>query len=117
MAFMLAMFSPKATINGHQIALKWGENAIPAPLGTHQIEIWVPYLWKFGSAMIVVDNTQFAPTIHYSAPVWAFGSGAIGFEPQKHPGLTAAYILYGALAALIVLCCCGSFLVNIMGNS
>ncbi|GAA4704869.1 hypothetical protein Prum_009450 [Phytohabitans rumicis] len=117
MAFMLALFAPKAVINGHTVALKWGENVIPIPLSTHQVEIFVPYLWKFGSATIAVDNTQYAPTIHYAAPVWAFGGGAIGFEPQKHPGLTAAYILYGVLAAVIVLCCCGSFLLSLADNS
>ena len=113
---MLAMFAPKAIINGHTIPLKWGDNSIPAPMGTHQIEIYVPYLWKFGSATIVVDNTQYAPVIHYSAPVWAFGGGAIGYEPQKHPGLTAAYVMYGVLALLIVLCCCGSFITNMMSS-
>lgn len=112
LTFMFAAFSPKAIINGHEISLKWGENLIPAPLGQHQIEIYVPYLWKVGRATIVVDNTTGVPTVHYSAPVWTFSKGAIGFEPQQHPALVATYIAYGVFFALLLLCCCGSIVFN-----
>lgn len=116
LTFMLGTLSPTAIINGQEVPLKWGENVIPAPPGTHRIEIWVRYLWKFGSATIVVDNTQDSPTLHYSAPVSSFVKGAIGFEPQKFPGLTAAYVVYGVFAAVFVLWCCGSFLFNMSGS-
>lgn len=114
LTFMLSAFAPKASINGHEIRLQWGENLIPAPLGIHQIEIHVPYLWKFGKATIVVDNSTMVPTVHYSAPVWTFSKGAIGFEPQPHPALVATYIAYGVIFGGLLLCCCGSLLLSML---
>lgn len=116
LAFMFSFFKPKATINGHEVRLNWGDNVLPAPLGIHQVVVYIPYLWKVGTATITVDNTASVPTLHYAAPVWAFGGGAIGFEPQKHPGLTAAFILYGVLAAVILVCCCGSVLLSAINS-
>lgn len=117
LAFIFALFKPIATINGQEVKLIWGENLIPAPPGLHQITIHIPYLWKVGTATITVDNTAGAPTVHYSAPMWAFGGGAIGYEPQKFPGMTAVIILYGALAAFILFCCCGSFIVSALNGA
>lgn len=116
LTFMLAAFSPKATINGHEVRLKWGENVLPAPLGVHQIEVHVPYLWKFGKASLVVDNTQGVPDIYYAAPVWTWAKGAIGPQPQNPPGVTAAYVIYGVFFALILLCCCGTIVLNGSGS-
>lgn len=117
LAFMFAFFKPIATINGHTVKLAWGENLIPAAPGVHQITIHIPYLWKVGVATITVDNSgAVVPTVHYSAPVWAFGGGAIGYEPQKHPGMVPLMIIYGVLAAVIVLCCCGSFIASMVNG-
>lgn len=116
LAFTLALFKPIATINGQQVRLNWGENLIPAPVGTHQISIHIPYLWNFGQATIVVDNTAGVPTIHYGAPMWNFGGGAIGYEPQKHPGMVGVIAVYSVLALFIVCCCGGSIISSIMDS-
>src|SRR5689334_20550782 len=86
LTFMLAAFKPIAVINGHQVTLQWGDNVIPAPPGIHEITVYVKYLWKVGTATITVDNTQGVPTVYYAAPVIMFIKGALGYEPQKHPG-------------------------------
>ncbi len=109
-AFTMAMFKPRASINGHELQLSWGENVLPAPLGRHQIDMHIPYLWNFGKASIVVDNTTHVPTVHYSAPLLAFLSGNIGTEPQKFPGMLFTLIMYGFLGLAFVLCCVGSVL-------
>ncbi|MBX6723374.1 MAG: hypothetical protein IRY92_09095, partial [Dactylosporangium sp.] len=110
MSFMLAGFRPKATINGYEVPLNWGDNLIPAPPGLHQITVYVPYLWKFGHATITVDNTAGTPLVHYAAPVWTFQRGAIGTEPQRHPGMAAALIVNGIAVGALVLCCLGTVL-------
>jgi hypothetical protein len=108
MAFMMAGFKPKATINGHEVPLTWGDNILPALPGQHQITIHVPYLWKFGAATTTVDNaTGPAPVVYYTCPMWTFQRGAIGFEPQRAPGLIGMWILYGVAALALVGCCVG----------
>ncbi|HCT80275.1 MAG TPA: hypothetical protein DGT23_27680 [Micromonosporaceae bacterium] len=116
LTFMLAGFKPRASINGHEVQLNWGENVLPAPLGQHQVEVHVPYLWKFGKAAITVDNSQAVPVLNYAAPVWTWQRGAIGYEPQKHPGLTAAWIVYGLFFLGLVVCCIGTVLAGGNGN-
>lgn len=107
---MLSAFAPRALINGHEVRLAWGDNVLPAPLGRHTIEVWVPYLWKFGKAEITVDNTQGAPQVYYAAPVLNFIRGAIGTSPVKPPGMVGMWIVYGVIAAVIVVCCAGAIL-------
>lgn len=110
MTFMLSAFAPKATINGHPVSLAWGENLLPGPVGQHLIEIWVPYLWKFGRASITVDNTYGTPQVHYAAPVGTWMRGAIGTSEVKSPGLTAMWIIYGVFFAALAVCCIGAVL-------
>jgi hypothetical protein len=107
LSFMLSAFAPKATINGHPVSLSWGQNLLPAPVGRHEIEIWVPYLWKFGKASTAIDNTYGTPQLYYAAPVWTWMRGAIGTSEVKSPGLTGAWIFYGLVIAAMVLCCVG----------
>lgn len=116
LTFMLAGFRPRATINGYEVPLNWGENVLPAPPGRHEIRVHVPYLWTFGKATTTVDNTAAAPTVHYAAPVWTWQRGAIGTQPQKHPGLTAAWVVYGVFLAAALLCCIGTVLTGNGGS-
>src|SRR5688572_20856581 len=94
-AFVMGAFRPRATINGHEVQLNWGENVLPAPRGVHHIEIHIPYLWKMGKASITVDNTAGVPTVHYSAPMINFMRGAVGLTQQKYPGMVATLIMIG----------------------
>lgn len=116
LTFMLAGFRPKATINGYEVPLSWGENVIPAPPGRHEITVHVPYIWKFGKATTTVDNTVDAPAVHYAAPVWTWQRGAIGVGPQRHPGLTGAWIFYGIFLIALVGCCIGTVLTSNSGG-
>ena len=56
MAFLLAMFKPVATINGHQMELRWGDNPIPLQPGVYDVQVHTKYLWDIGKARIQVDN-------------------------------------------------------------
>jgi len=113
-SFMLRSFRPIATINGYEVPLNWGDNLIPAPPGRHQITVYVPYLWKFGHATVTVDNTAGTPLVYYAAPVWTLQRGAIGTEPQRHPGMAAMLILSGVAIGVPLLCCLGSVLTEVL---
>ncbi|MEV6522008.1 hypothetical protein AB0M43_08725 [Longispora sp. NPDC051575] len=118
MAFMLAMFKPKALINGHQVNLVWGDNPIPVPPGTHTIEVWVPYLWKIGQAVIQVTvHPGGSVPVFYAAPAITFMKGAIGTQPVEVPGKVAGILLMVVPLALIVLCCCGSAILSAVDGS
>lgn len=105
--------NPTAVINGQTVPLGWGENVIPAPPGVHHIQIYMQWLWKQGKAQITVDNTQApAPPIYYAMPYTAFQGGAIGFEPQKNPGLVGFLLLIGVPILVVLLCCIGGALID-----
>jgi hypothetical protein len=117
LTFMFSFFKPWLLIDGQQTRLNWGDNVIPVPPGVHQLTIWIPYLWKVGEASLTVDTSRGETTVFYAAPAWAFGPGAIGFVPQKHPNQTAALIVsLGIPALIILLCCCGIFLSSMNGG-
>ncbi|MGH3713765.1 MAG: hypothetical protein ACRDT4_09950 [Micromonosporaceae bacterium] len=116
LAFMLALFKPKATINGHVVPLKWGDNHVPLPPGPHHLKVHVPYLWPVGVAEMQVDTRQQAP-VYYAAPWIAFMRGAIGHQPVESPGKVAGIILGIALPLVILVCCCGSTLLGMLSES
>lgn len=117
LAFLLALFKPKALINGHEVPLVWGDNHIPAPPGIHHITIWVPYLWKVGQATITVDTQAGnSVTVFYAAPAIVFMAGAIDSTPVEVPGVLAAVLLMVVPLALIVLCCCGGVFLSALGS-
>ena len=106
--------TPRAEINGHPMALSWGDNIIPAHPDVHNIKIYMPWMWKYGKAEITVDNrTAPAPRVYYAPPFTTFTKGAIGLEPVKNPGLLALFLVMGVPIALIVICC---VLASVLGN-
>jgi hypothetical protein len=111
LAFMLALFSPVATINGHTVPLQWGDNHIPLQPGVHDVRVHVKYLWEVGRAQLQVDNRAGGPVnVWYAAPPIAFMGGAIDYQPVKPPNQGLAIALFvgipGALILLSILCCC-----------
>jgi len=117
LTFMFAFFKPWLLVDGQQTRLNWGDNVIPVAPGVHQLTIWIPYLWKVGEATLTVDTTGGETQVYYAAPGWAFGPGAMGTTPQKHPNLTLALIVSLGLPALIILvCCCGLILSSATGG-
>lgn len=105
--------NPTAIINGQVVPLSWGHNVIPAPPGVHHITIYMQWLWKQGTAEITVDNSQApAPPVYYAMPYTAFNKGAIGFEPQKNPGLVAFLLIIGVPLVVLLLCCIGTVLLD-----
>ncbi|MGH3735490.1 MAG: hypothetical protein ACRDT6_07695 [Micromonosporaceae bacterium] len=116
-AFMLALFKPKATINGHPIRLVWGDNQVPLPPGVHHLKIWVQYLWQLGPAEITVDNRHGqTPPVFYGGTSVPFIAGAIDHRPVEPPGTAIAIAVNVAPLALGLLCCCGVLLMGMLGG-
>ncbi|MGH3646691.1 MAG: hypothetical protein ACRDTM_05905 [Micromonosporaceae bacterium] len=113
LAFMLALFKPKATINGHVVPLVWGQNQLPLPPGAYHLKVHVPYLWPVGVAEMQIDaRQQPAPPVYYAAPWIAFMRGAIGHQQVESPGKVAGILLGIVLPALILVCLCGSMILG-----
>ncbi len=108
LAFLLAMFKPVATINGHQVQLQWGDNPIPLQPGVYDVQVHTKYLWDIGKARIQVDNRHGGNvSVYYAAPVIVFVAGAIDFQPVKPPHEVLSLVLFIAVPVLFVfLCCC-----------
>jgi len=107
--------TPRAEINGYPIALTWGLNRIPAQPGVHTIQIYMPWIWRYGKAEITVDNRQApAPMVYYATPWATFLRGSIGLTPVGNPGLVAFLAIFLVPLLLIALCCVG---VSLFGNN
>ena len=118
LAFILALCKPFATINGHQIQLKWGENVIPLQPGVYDVGIHVKYLWDIGKAQIQVDTTSGAPVqVYYAAPVIAFMDGVVDYQPVKPPAEILSLILFIAIPVVILLLCCCGVIGSSLGGS
>jgi hypothetical protein len=118
LAFMLAMFKPVATINGHQVQLQWGDNPIPLQPGVYDIQVHTKYLWDIGKARIQVDNRHGGPvSVYYAAPTLMFVGGAIDHQPVKPPHEALSIgILVGLPVLFVLLCCCMGSLSSMSGS-
>lgn len=107
-AFMYAMTSPVATINGQPAPLRWGANPIPLPPGVHDVRVHVKYLWDVGHAQLQVDTRSGAPVnVFYAAPAFAIIAGAMDYQPVKSPGQAAGIAIFAGIPALFLLLCIG----------
>ena len=103
--------SPRAEINGHPVPLSWGVNQIGAHPGVHNVQIYMPWIWRYGKAAITIDNTAApAPPIYYAVPFTTFTQGAIGLQPVKNPGLVPFILVLVVPLLLLALCCTGASL-------
>ncbi|WP_082772169.1 hypothetical protein [Actinoplanes sp. TFC3] len=117
-AFLLGLFKPEISINGHVAAKAWGRSVIPVPAGQHHLHVHVPYLLpsRIGVADIGI-TVQPGQTVEveYRAPTIAFLNGAIGAPPQKYPGMAVTWVLL-ALSAFLLLCVCGGIIVSALSS-
>jgi hypothetical protein len=122
LAFMLGLFKPVVTVDGTPMKIGWkSEDPLPLPPGVHTVKVHVPYLWEVGKAQLSVDNRAGQPVrLYYAAPYLVYSRGAIGSEPVQSPDRTIGLgIFWGgiALAALIIICGCGSILISAASSS
>jgi hypothetical protein len=94
MAFLLAFFKPKVSIDGSQPAPGvWGNNFYAVPPGAHRINVWFNYLFfgKCGKAELVVQVPAGAVLpLAYRAPTWfVFSPGKLAVEANTPPGEAA----------------------------
>jgi len=81
LAFLLALFKPKGSINGGELPLAWRQpNAFPVPPGQYQVSVWCPYLFfpRMGEATVYVDvQPGAAVEVTWDAPWVVFLPGRI----------------------------------------
>lgn len=115
LAFILFFFKPKVAINGQELPQQpWGRQVIPVQPGTYRVDVHTPYLLppKLGPATVDVPVAPGQTVeLEYKAPAFAFFPGSLGAPPQKYNALWIYWIILG-IFALLIICCCGSALLN-----
>jgi hypothetical protein len=88
MQFLLKATGPKIEINGTPQNVKWGPSPFNLPAGTYNVKVCTRYLGEFGPAYLPVRVMPGqVTTVYYRAPATMGMKGAIGFTPQKTPGI------------------------------
>ncbi|MET7769125.1 hypothetical protein [Nocardia sp. NPDC005366] len=93
--FLLGLLTtPKIKINGQQVPnTRWGDNHIPVGPGNYHIWIATPWLFDMGANELPVQiNPGPGARVYYKPPAVFFLKGAIGFGPQKTPGMLLAWL-------------------------
>ncbi|WP_157116458.1 hypothetical protein [Nocardia vaccinii] len=105
MQALLALSSPRILLNGQEVpGARWGTTHIPVGAGQYHVQVKTKWIWDFGPGDAVVPVADGQSTkVYYRSPVMWMLKGAIGPVPQKTPGVTAMYIIWGVLAVLILL--------------
>lgn len=84
LAFLLALFKPKAAIDGYEVPIKWGVTAVPVQPGRHQVEAWLPYIFlsQMGRNGTVVDVAPGqAVRVRWDSPWLVFLKGKVTVLP------------------------------------
>ena len=93
---------------------------IPLPPGQYHLHVHVPYLipTQVGKADLPINVGGGRPIeLEYKAPLWAFSPGSLGTPPQKYNGVLATVLIMVIPLAILLICCCGSFLTSLSRNS
>lgn len=109
--FVLGLFKVFVTINGHQVAARWGRTVIPVPPGQHHVHVHVPYLLppRIGPADTVVPvHPGQVVEVEYRAPLIGWLGGSLGPVPQQWRGVGASIALM-VVPLVALLCVCGMF--------
>ncbi|MGW6727884.1 hypothetical protein ACWF9G_18420 [Nocardia sp. NPDC055029] len=103
-SFMLALVKPKIFVNGQRVPdARWGQTHVPVGPGQYHVRVVTPWLFDMGQAEIQVPVGQGPGSkVYYRSPAVFFFKGAIGWEPQKTPGLILT-LLPGAVTAVLFL--------------
>jgi hypothetical protein len=70
---------PAIEVNGHRFDVPWGRQLAPMPAGTHQVKVYVPYL--FGPACVAQTHVTVHPgyvtSLAYETAFFVFSSGTL----------------------------------------
>lgn len=103
MTIALALTGPKVVINGQPAKVRWGQAPFDLPAGNYHLRVATRYLGEFGPAELPVTiNPGQLTTVYYRPPATMGVKGALGFTPQKTPGMLGGLLLL-QIAVIIVL--------------
>ena len=98
-----AMITPKLTIDGYPVPVRWQTNVYPVLPGRRHVVAEASYLWTFGRAEADADVPPGQTVeLHYSSPVITFLRGSIGPTEQPRRGALALALLLGLPVALLL---------------
>ncbi|MFE6922785.1 hypothetical protein ACFVAV_17230 [Nocardia sp. NPDC057663] len=102
---MMALVKPKIFVNGQRVPdTRWGQTHVPVGPGQYHVRVVTPWLFDIGQAEIQVPVGQGPGSkVYYRSPAAIFVKGAIGWEPQKTPGLIFVWLPWAGVAVLSVL--------------
>ena len=104
MAFLLTLTGPKVTINGRPADVRWGQAPFDLPAGNYHVEVVTRYLGGMGPAALpVAVYPGQLTTVYYRPPAVLGMKGAIGFTPQKTPGMPVLMALMAVMVFFVIL--------------
>jgi hypothetical protein len=102
-SIMMATTGPTIEINGQAVRANWGPWSIDLVAGNYHVYVYTRYLGETGPAQL---NVTVYPgqqvTVFYRSPV-AGMRGAIGFTPQKTPGMATMLVIIGVISLFLLI--------------
>ncbi|MEV0061091.1 hypothetical protein [Nocardia sp. NPDC050718] len=104
-SFMLALVKPKIFVNGQPVPdARWGQTHVPVGPGQYHVRVVTPWLFDMGPAEIQVPvGPGPGSKVYYRSPAAVFFQGAIGWEPQKTPGVIFLWLPFAVLGVFFLL--------------
>lgn len=104
---MITLLQPRVLIDGYPMPVRNGDNVLPIVPGTHRLEVYAQWVWRYGHAERRLDLVAGRTVELWCAPpVLTFLRGALGETKQRHPGraalLSALLVLVLAVVLLVV---------------
>lgn len=98
-----SLVPPSVRVNGYPVPTSYGLNHVPVPPGPVRVDVSCQWMRTYGQATLTgtLGPGQRMP-VFYAVPWHQFTRGAIGHEPQKRPGGTAAVVTLTALVLLVL---------------
>jgi hypothetical protein len=104
LGFLFALTGVKVEINGQPAKVPWGQAPFDLPAGNYHLRVSARWFGVFGTAElpVVVYPGQLV-TVYYRPPSLKWMRGAIGFTPQKSPGMVVTTVLQVVVLALVIM--------------
>ncbi|WP_405095288.1 hypothetical protein [Micromonospora sp. NBC_01412] len=110
--FLYRTTKPVVRLDGTVVpqASGWGQHTLPVTPGSHQIEVWVPYILprRAGRARLdLVVGQGEEIDLEYVAPTITFAKGSLGTPGEQKSTGYSAVMTMNIVAVVVVVVLCG----------